>query len=154
MSRGHSVRTELVGRFSKEVELDFSVAQHIGIGRASRGILCKHVVHDALSVGVGQIDHLERNAQVLSDQEGVVGIVYPRTSVVQGHRIVDPIAHEDADHLVACPLQLQGGHAAVDATGQANYNAHGAKLQRCTFGSVVTSFDIERKPASALLFCE
>ena len=68
------------------------------------------------------------NAQVLGDEQGIIGIVDPRAGVVQCHRVVDPIAHENANDLVALLLKKPGGDTAVDATGKADHHAHGAKL--------------------------
>ena len=85
MACGHSIGTELVGGIAEEVEFDFPVAQDIRVGRAPCSIFLKHVVYDALAVRIGQVDDLKRNAQVLRHKQGVIGIVYPRTGIVQCH---------------------------------------------------------------------
>ena len=60
-----------------------------------------------------KVDDLEGNAQVLGDQQGVIGIVHPGAGVVEGDGIVYPVPHEDADDLMAFPLEKSGGDTAV-----------------------------------------
>ena len=112
----HGICTQLMGGIAKEVEFDFAVAQHVGVGRSARCVLGKHVVYNPLAVSIRKVDDLERDAQMLGHKEGVVGIVHPRTGVVKGDGVVDPIAHKNADDIVALSLQLQRGHAAVHTT--------------------------------------
>ena len=122
------VGAQLGGRFPEEIKLDFPVAQDIRVGGSTGGILGKHVVHNPLLVGVGEVDYLEGNAQMLGDEQGIVGIVHPGAGVVQCDRIVNPVAHEDANDLVALLLEKPGGDTAVHTTGKSDHYAHSAKL--------------------------
>ena len=65
---------------------------------------------------------------MLGDEQGIVGIVHPGTGVVQCDRVVDPIAHEQANDLVALLLEKPGGDTAVHTTGKSDHNAHSANL--------------------------
>ena len=127
--RGNGIRTQLMRRLPEQVEFDFPVAQDVGIGCAPGGIFREHVVYDALPVSVGEIDDLERNAEVLRDEQGIIGIVHPWAGIVQGDGVIDPIAHEESDDLMPLLLQEMGGDTAVHTTGKSDHDAHGAKLQ-------------------------
>ena len=123
-----SVGAQLGSGLPEEVKLDFPVAEDIRVGSSTGGILGEHVVHDPLLVRVGKVDDLEGNAQMLGDEQGVVGIVHPGTGVVQSDRVVDPVAHEDANDLVPLLLEKPSGDTAVHATGKSDHYAHSAKL--------------------------
>ena len=65
---------------------------------------------------------------MLGHKEGVIGVVNPRTGIVDGHAVIHPVAHEQADHLMAFLLQKPCCDAAVDAAGKTYHYTHGAKL--------------------------
>ena len=113
VSRGDGIRSQLLGSIAEQVKLDFAVAEDIGVGGAAGGVLRKHVLDDALPIRVRQIDDLEGDAQVLGDQQGVIGVVHPWAGVVDGHGVVDPVPHEQADDFVALGQKQVSRHAAV-----------------------------------------
>ncbi len=110
VTRGDEVGSERTRSVQKKVKLDFAVAQHVGIRRASGLVLGEHIVDDALLVLHRQIKNLERNPQLLCNEQRVVRVLNPRAFVFEGWRGVVPVAHKNADDLVARLLHEQRCH--------------------------------------------
>ena len=115
MTRCDSFCPELQCGVQKQVKLHFPVAQHIGVGGSAFAVFVKHVVHDAGLVFCTEVHDLEGNAQMIGDQHGIVGVVDPRTLVVDGDALVVPIAHEKTDHFMTFLLEQMSCHTGVYA---------------------------------------
>ena len=111
VARRHSLCAKLLGRLEEEVKLDLAVAEHVRIGGPPLAVLVKHVIDDADLVLGAEVHDLEWDAQMVGHQHGVVGVVDPRTFVVDRDALVVPIPHEQADHFVALLHQKMRSHA-------------------------------------------
>ena len=101
----YTFRPQFKGRLEEQVKLDFAVAQHIWVWGPTRSVLLEHVVHNALLVLGREVEDLEWDAEVRSNEHGVVRVIDPWAFVVDDDGFVVPIAHEDANDFVACLLQ-------------------------------------------------
>ncbi len=102
----------------ESAELDFRVAQHVRVGRATGGVLAEELGEYALLVFLGEIDDLDVDAEVVGDAHDVDQIL-PRRAVFLVV-VVFPVFHEHADNPPAALPQEQGGDRRVDAAGKAD----------------------------------
>ena len=94
MSGSHKISPQFQGFIQKYIKLDFTIAQHIRIGRSAAAILSEHIIYDTLLVQFTQIQHLKRNTQMLRHQHRIPGIVDPRAFILQGYAGIVPIPHK------------------------------------------------------------
>ena len=113
MTGGDSFCPKLQRGVQEQVKLHLPVAQHIGVGGSAFAVFVKHVVHDAGLVFCTEVHDLEGNAQVMGDEHGIVGVVDPRTFVVDGDALVVPIAHEKTDHFMTFLLEQMSCNTGV-----------------------------------------
>ena len=125
----HRLRTQFQCGVEEQVKLDLPVAQHIGIGRSTSRIFCKHVIDNPLFVLGTEVHDLKGNAQMVRHQHGVVGVVNPRTFVVDGDALVVPVSHEQPNHLMTLLQEQVSGDARIHTSGKANNNSHAPKVQ-------------------------
>ncbi len=123
VTRGHVVGAELEGFVQEDVELDFAVAQHVGIGRAAAFVFGEHVVDHPRAVLGREVDHVQRDVQPLGHQLGEDAVVVPRAVALQGARRVVPVDHEKTDDFVPLLLEKPRGHRRVDAARESYHHA-------------------------------
>ena len=122
----HEIGAQLESRIQKGVELDLAVAQHVRIGRAPPRVLGEHVVDDPPPILVAQVDHMKRDVEPLGHQFGEQVVIVPRAVALQRAGRILPVPHEQAHHVVALLLEQIGGHARIDASGEAHHDSfHG-----------------------------
>lgn len=80
VSRSHEIGSQLEGFLQKNVELDFAVAEHVGIGCAPFRVFGEHIVHHPATVLVREIDRMERNVEPSGDKFGEEPVVVPGQS--------------------------------------------------------------------------
>ena len=124
----------------ERAELDLAVAQHVGIGRASRRVVAQEMREHALAVFGGEVDRFELDADDIGHRGGV-DEVFARRAVFVGV-VVFPVLHEDADDVVALLLQQPRRHGRIDAAGHADDDAFTAHRQRPEMRSIG-----QRRPA-------
>ena len=72
---GDGVEAQGQGPLEESVELDALVAAHAGVGGAASAVLVEEVGHDALLELLGQVPHVEGDAQDLGGPAGVGGVL-------------------------------------------------------------------------------
>ena len=102
VARGDFVGPELHGVVQKGVELDFGVAQHVGVGRAAGLILAQEFGENALLVFLGEVDGFKVNADLFGGAGRIEKILTARA--VLAVVVVFPVFHENAGDVV--PLLL------------------------------------------------
>jgi hypothetical protein len=109
-------------------ELDLLVAAQAGVGGAAGLVLGDEVLDDVLAEAVGEVPHVERDADDVGGAAGVArvldGAAAPRAGAerlrVRGEREVD------AGHVVARFGRAGGGDGGVDSAGHGGQDAEGA----------------------------
>ncbi|MOA04795.1 hypothetical protein D3C78_1243660 [compost metagenome] len=101
------------GVVEKGLELDFGVAQHVGVGRAPGLVLAqKFGEHPVLVLG-GEVDVLDLDADHVGHGGRVDEVDIRRTEFAVV--VIFPVLHEDADHVMALLLEQIGGHRRIHA---------------------------------------
>ena len=116
MSGSDHVGSEFAGSLQKSVELDFPVAQDIGVGGAALRVLVEHIVHHPFPVLLAQVNEIERDADFPGDHLGYELVFFPLTVTVKGSFCVMPVLHEHGKYVIALPLEKQSGHTGVHAS--------------------------------------
>ena len=125
MARRDEFSAELQRLVQKDIELDFAVAQHIGIGRTAPFVLGEHVIDHARPIVGRKVDDVQRNIEFLGDQLRENTVVVPRAIALQRTGRIMPVDHEQTDHLVSLLLQQIGGHRRIDPARKSdNYACH------------------------------
>jgi len=91
---------------SEYAELYLTVAQDIGIGGPSRGILVEEKLEYPVPVLFGEIDVVQRDVELLADVAGVLQVGGGRAVAV----FVLPIRHVQRVHLGASLFEKYGGN--------------------------------------------
>ena len=117
------VSAKFESSFQENIKLDLPVAEHIRIRRTALLVLIKHIVHNTLFVLLTKVNRLERDAQFLGDDEGVIAIFQPGTLAADDYTVVMPVFHEQADYIIALLFQQIRCDAGVYATRHTYYYA-------------------------------
>jgi hypothetical protein len=117
---GDAPGTESDGVIEEGAELDFRIAQHVRIGRAPGLVLAQEAREHALLVLGREIDDFEVHADDVCRRHRVDQVLPGRTVFVGV--VVFPVLHEQADDLVAGPLEQQRRHRRIDAAGHAHHH--------------------------------
>ena len=97
-------------RFAQEdVEFDFAVAQHVGVGRASLFVFREHVIDHAGAVVRREVDDVQRDVQFFCDQLGEDAVVVPRAVALERSRRVVPVDHEQPHDVMPLLFEQVGG---------------------------------------------
>ncbi len=104
----------------ERAELDFRVAEDVGVGRAAGRILAQEVGEDALLVLLREVDGLDLDADHVRHGGRVEEVLTGRT--VFAVVVILPVLHEEAGHVVALFLQEPRAHRRVDASGEADHD--------------------------------
>ena len=102
------VRAQRQREFQKDVPLDLAVAQHVRIGRAAALVLFKKIAEHALLIFLREVDGIIRNANAVAHAAHVGVILLGRTHAASV--LLLPVVHENADHVVALPLEQERRH--------------------------------------------
>ena len=128
---GDGVEAQGQGPLEEGVELDALVAAHTGIGGAPGAVLVEEVGHDPLLELLGQVPHIEGDAQDLGGPAGVGGVL-DGAAAARARTGLGPVAgqgHVDAHDLIASVDGARRRHGGVDSTGQGGQDAHEDLLQ-------------------------
>ncbi len=125
MSGSHHVSPEPPGCLEEGVKLDLAVAQHVRVGSAPFGVLVEHVVHHPLAVFLAQVHKIERDPYLAGNQLRHIAVFLPFAVAMQCAFHVVPVLHEHGKHIIALPLEQQGRHAGVNASGKSYAYLHG-----------------------------
>jgi hypothetical protein len=110
------LRAQAQGVIEEGLELDFRVAQHVGVGRSSRLVLAEELRKDAVLVVSREVDVLDLDAQHVGHAGRIEEVLARRAVFVV--IVVLPVLHEDRDDLVALLLQQVCRDGGVDPAGQ------------------------------------
>ena len=97
-------------------ELDFPIAQNVGVRGATGGVLAEKVLKHALPILGGETDAMQRNLQAVAHPLGVLKIHRAGAIGV----VVVPIGHEQALDGQSRILQKQRGYRGIDPSGHAH----------------------------------
>src|SRR6185312_7196647 len=110
----------------KGLELDLAVAQHVGVGRATRAVFGQEMLEHAVPVFRREIARVERDAEPAAHGDGVLAVDVAGAGAVTV--VFLPVLHEQAFDLMTGPLQQQRGHRRIDAPGDAQHHLHADPL--------------------------
>jgi hypothetical protein len=120
----------------KGLELDFGIAQDVGVGRAARLVFAQKLGEHAVLVVGRKVDMLDLNADHVRHGGGIYKIDVG--GAVFGVVVILPVFHEDADDLVALLFEQVRGYGRIDAAAQAHHHSlfadscvHGQGLSLC-----------------------
>ena len=121
VASGNFFGTQAHGVVQEGLELDFGVAQNVGVGGSARLVFAQEFGKHPVFVLGGKVDVFDLNADYIRHRSGVykVNIGGAVFAVV----VILPIFHEDADDFIALCLQQIGGDRRIDPATQAHYNA-------------------------------
>jgi hypothetical protein len=91
------------GVVEEGLELDFGVAQHVGVGGAAGLVFGEEIAEHAFLVFGGEVDRLDLDAEHVGHRQHVEKIL--ARGALLGVVVVVPVLHEDAEHVVALLLQ-------------------------------------------------
>jgi hypothetical protein len=114
---GHAIGPQTGGGLQEGIELDFPIAEDIGIGRAAAGIFIEHVIHHAGPVLLAQVHEIERNADFAGHHLGHEAVFFPLAVTVQGPFRVVPVLHEHGKNIVALLLKQQSRDGRIHTSG-------------------------------------
>ena len=118
---GDACCTELHGVIEKGAELDFGIAQHIRIGRATGRVLTQKFCEHPLFVFGGKVHRFQFNADDIGYRSAIDQILTGGTVFIVV--IVFPVLHKETDDFIAGTLEQQRRHGGIDATGHADHDA-------------------------------
>ena len=129
MTRRYALRAQLFGVFFTRVELDLAVAQHIGIGRAPRSVLCEELLENARIILRGKIHGVNGYSQLVRRETGIRPVLVRGTGAV----LVLPVVHEKADDFVSLFDEERGGYRAVHSAAHSHSYFHYLLRSRAAF---------------------
>ena len=154
---GDFFRAKLHGVVKKGFELDFGVAEHVWVGRASSLVFVQKLREHALAVVGGEVDVFQLDAYHVGGGGGVNEVLAAGAVFVV--IVAFPVLHEDARDLVPGAVQQPGGHSRIHAAGHADHDVlrldaflcHAADYRRAAarVGHNFPSSTHERAPAAA-----
>ena len=119
VSGGDLLRPHADRMLEKCFELDFRIAQHIGIGRAPCLIFLEEFGKDPLLVLFGEVDDLDIDADFVGHAHHVDQILSRRAILFIV--VILPVLHEQADHVPALLLEQQGRHGRINTAREADH---------------------------------
>ena len=109
VSRGDKIGAQPERFAQEDVEFDFAVAQHVGVGRASLFVFREHVIDHAGAVVRREVDDVQRDVQFFCDQLGEDAVVVPRAVALERSRRVVPVDHEQPHDVMPLLFEQVGG---------------------------------------------
>lgn len=131
MAGGDQVGAQHQGIVQERLELDFPVAEDVGVRGTPGLVFGQEVLEHVVPVLGGEVGGVQVDAQPVAHGLGVRQ-VFPRGAVL-GAVVLFPVLHEQAFDLVALLLQEQGGNGGVHPSGHADNDAfavHGKTFQK------------------------
>ena len=128
MTGRNFVRADLHRVIQKRLELDFGVAQNVGVGRAAGLVFAQKFSEHAVFVVGGKVDVFDLDADHVGNRCGVYKVDVRRAIAhiiitrPCGSVVVFPVLHEDADDLVALLFEQIRGHRRVHAPAQSHHD--------------------------------
>ena len=120
MAGGDFLGPQAHGVVQKGLELDFGVAQDVGVGRAPAAVFAQEFGKHPVLVLCGKVDVLDLDADHVR-HGGCVNKIDVRGAVLR-IVVVFPVFHEDADDLVALLFKQPGGDRRVHAAAQTHHH--------------------------------
>ena len=136
MARGNFFGPQPHGMVEKRFELDFGVAQNVGVGRTPALVFAQELGKHAVFVVCRKIDVLDLDADDVGHRSGVDEVNVGRA--VFAVVVIFPVLHEDADDLVALLLEQPGAdrgiHSATESDDDTLFACHGWIIPRGQVG--------------------
>jgi pyruvate-ferredoxin/flavodoxin oxidoreductase len=104
MTRSDHIGPKSDSLVHKGVELDFAIAQDIGIGGTAGLIFAEHIICHTSAVLIAQIDKMERNTYLFCHHLSHHTVLFPFAISVQSTFGVMPVLHEHGKNIVTLPL--------------------------------------------------
>ena len=105
VSRSNIIGTHLQRLLQEDIELYLTVAQNIGVGRATLLILGKHIINHSSLILLRQVNKAEGYIQTFGHELGKDLIIVPGAVALERAGRIVPIAHKEAYNLM--PLLLK-----------------------------------------------
>jgi hypothetical protein len=118
------------GVVQKGLELDFGIAQHVGVGRAAGLVFAQKLRKHAVLVFGGEVDVFDLDADHVGHGSGVYEVDVGRA--VFAVIIVFPILHEDAGHVPALLFEQVRRDGRIHAPAQ-TYDNPGSCIHLCDY---------------------
>src|SRR5690606_25533294 len=125
MTSGDQVGTEHLCVVEKDFELDFAVAQDVGIGRAPRFVFSEEMFEDIVPVFSREIGRMQFDAELVAHSLSVRQVFLGGT--IFSAVVLVPVLHEQAFYFVALFKQAQGRDGGVDTAGHADDDFAGGR---------------------------
>ena len=127
MAGRDEIGAEITGIVEKSLELDFLVAQDVGVRRAPCRVLGQEHLEHMIPVLGGKVHRLQRYAKPVAHTLGVREILL-RGAVFRAVILV-PVLHEQAGDVMALLQQTQRRHRGINPAGHADYDSGGHGLR-------------------------
>ena len=124
---GDGVKAEGEAALQEGVELDPLVAAHAGVGGATGAVFVEEVGDDALLELLGQVPHVEGNAEDFGGPAGIGGVLNG-AAAARARACLGAIAgegHVHPDDVVSGVHGARSGDGGVHSAGQCREHAHG-----------------------------
>ena len=118
---GNFLGAQAHGVVQKSLELDFGVAQDVGVGRAAGLVFAQELGEHAVFVVGGKVDMLDLDAQHVGHGGGIDKVDVGRAELAVV--VIFPVLHEDADDLVALLLEQVRRHGRVHPAAEPDHDA-------------------------------
>ncbi len=127
VTRGEAFCAETSRVRETYAELDFAIAQYVRVRCAPSCVLGEEVRKYAIAILTREVDAMQRNAEFCRDRARVLKVLRGRAIAVV---VLFPVAHEKTVHVVALSHESQRRDGGIDAAGEANNDAGGARHAR------------------------
>ena len=121
MTRGNLFRPQAHGVIEEGLELDFGVAQDVGVGRAAHLVFAQELGEHAVLVFGGEIDVFDLDAEHVGHRCGIDEIDIGRT--VFRVVVIFPVLHEEGDDVKPLLFQQPGRDRGVHSAAESHHHA-------------------------------
>ena len=123
MAGGNHIGALCDGIIEKAFELDFGIAEHIGIGRAPGLVFLQKIGENFVFILRGKIHNINVDADNVGHGHGIERIFFDAAIFVVV--VVFPILHKHAVHMMAGLFEQISGYRRIYAAGQADNDIFG-----------------------------
>lgn len=113
---GDGVESVVEGPLEEGAELDFAVAEGVGVWGEAGAVAVEEIIDDVVFVLVHEVDDAEGDAEGFGSGGGVGDVLLPG-AVTGDAGFVDPVFHVSAGDVEALLEEESCGDAAIDAAG-------------------------------------
>ena len=118
MPRGDIVRAQLFRLFEEGPELDFPIAQYVGVGRSARLVLGEEIGEYSIHILLGEVDRIIGDIDQGAHATDVGVVLLGGTAPVLV--VFFPVEHEQPDDVITLLFQKQSGNGAIHTAAHAD----------------------------------